>query len=190
MVATCWIWPCSPRVRTKGQVRRPAAPIRFTGGLSRIRLWWWVVADPTPITSCWMDQPIPIRRLTLRPSPDAVEEFKVQTGSYSAEFGDAGGAQVNIVTRSGGNQIHGEAYEFVRSSSFDARTFTDPSTIPHLAQNNFGGSVGGPIQRNKTFFFLNYEEFTLSNGLSQIDTVPTAAERAGDFSETGETIYD
>ncbi len=126
----------------------------------------------------------------LSPSPDAVEEFKVQTGSYSAEFGDAGGAQVNIVTRSGGNQIHGEAYEFVRSSSFDARTFTDPSTIPHLAQNNFGGSVGGPIQRNKTFFFLNYEEFTLSNGLSQIDTVPTAAERAGDFSETGETIYD
>lgn len=126
----------------------------------------------------------------LSPSVDAVQEFKVQTGSYSAEFGDAGGAQVNIVTKSGGNQIHGDAYEFVRSSSLDARTFTDPSNIPHLAQNNFGASLGGPLQRNKTFFFMNYEEFTLSNGLSQIDTVPTAAERAGDFSQTGENIYD
>ncbi|HEV2418153.1 MAG TPA: carboxypeptidase regulatory-like domain-containing protein, partial [Terriglobia bacterium] len=125
----------------------------------------------------------------LSPSVDAVQEFKVQTGSYSAEFGDAGGAQINIVTKPGGNQLHGDAYEFVRSSSFDARTFTDPSTIPHLAQNNFGASLGGPIQRNKTFFFMNYEEFALSNGVSQIDTVPTAAERAGDFSQTGENIY-
>lgn len=126
----------------------------------------------------------------LGPSPDAVQEFKVQTGSYSAEFGDAGGAEINIVTKSGSNHIHGDAYEFARSSSLDARTFTDPSTIPHLAQNNFGASLGGPIQRNKTFFFMNYEEFTLSNGISQIDTVPSAAERAGDFSQTGEAIYD
>lgn len=125
----------------------------------------------------------------LSPSPDAVQEFKVQTGSYSAEFGDGGGAQINIVTKTGTNKLHGDAYEFVRSSSFDARTFTDPHTVPHLAQNNFGASLGGPIQRNKTFFFTNFEEFTLSNGLSQIDTVPTAAERAGDFSQTGETIY-
>ncbi|HEX5483077.1 MAG TPA: carboxypeptidase regulatory-like domain-containing protein, partial [Terriglobia bacterium] len=126
----------------------------------------------------------------LSPSVDAVEEFKVQTGSYSAEFGDAGGAQINIVTKSGTNQLHADAYEFVRSSSFDARTFTDPSTIPHLAQNNFGASLGGPIQRNKMFFFMNFEEFTLSNGVSQIETVPTAAERAGDFSQTGQTVYD
>ncbi|MGH9401302.1 MAG: carboxypeptidase regulatory-like domain-containing protein [Terriglobia bacterium] len=125
----------------------------------------------------------------LSPSVDAVQEFKVQTGSYSAEFGDAGGAQINIVTKSGGNQIHGDVYEFVRSSSLDARSFTDPSNIPHLAQNNFGVSLGGPLQRNKTFFFMNYEEFTLSNGLAQIDTVPSAAERAGDFSQTGENIY-
>ncbi len=125
----------------------------------------------------------------LSPSPDAVQEFKVQTGSYSAAFGDAGGAQINIVTKSGGNQIHGDAYEFVRSSSLDARAFTDPSNIPHLAQNNFGASLGGPLQHNKTFFFMNYEEFTLSNGLSQIETVPSVAERSGDFSQTGETIY-
>ncbi|MGH9771558.1 MAG: carboxypeptidase regulatory-like domain-containing protein, partial [Candidatus Acidiferrales bacterium] len=125
----------------------------------------------------------------LSPSVDAVREFKVQTGSYSAEFGDAGGAQINIVTKSGGNAIHGDAYEFVRSSSLDARSFTDPRNIPHLAQNNFGASLGGPLQHNRTFFFVNFEEFTLSNGVSQIATVPSTAERAGDFSQTGETIY-
>ena len=80
--------------------------------------------------------------LSYSPSPDAIREFKVQTGSYSAEFGGAGGAQVNIVTKSGGNGLHGDAYEFVRSNTFDARTFTDPSNIPHLAQNEFGASRG------------------------------------------------
>jgi hypothetical protein len=95
--------------------------------------------------------------LSFSPSPDAVREFKVQTGSYSAEFGGAGGAQVNIVTKSGGNGLHADAYEFVRSNTFDARTFTDPSNIPHLAQNEFGASVGGPIRKNSTFFFANWE---------------------------------
>ncbi len=128
--------------------------------------------------------------LSFSPSPDAVREFKVQTGSYSAEFGGAGGAQVNIVTKSGGNGLHADAYEFVRSNTFDARNFTDPSNIPHLAQNEFGASVGGPIRKNSTFFFANWEGFRLSNGLAQIETVPTAMERMGNFSATGVTIYD
>lgn len=128
--------------------------------------------------------------LSYSPSPDAIREFKVQTGSYSAEFGGAGGAQVNIVTKSGGNELHGDAYEFVRSNTFDARTFTDPSNIPHLAQNQFGASLGGPIRKNSIFFFANYEGFRLSNGLAQIETVPTAMERMGDFSASGVTIYD
>ena len=128
--------------------------------------------------------------LSYSPSPDAIREFKVQTGSYSAEFGGAGGAQVNIVTKSGGNTLHADAYEFVRSNTFDARAFTDPSNIPHLAQNEFGASLGGPIRKNSTFFFANWEGFRLSNGLAQIETVPTALERAGDFSQTGLTIYD
>lgn len=128
--------------------------------------------------------------LSFSPSPDAVREFKVQTGSYSAEFGGAGGAQVNIVTKSGGNALHADAYEFVRSNTFDARTFMDPSNIPHLAQNEFGGSVGGPIRKNSTFFFANWEGFRLSNGLAQIETVPTAKEQMGDFSASGVTIYD
>jgi hypothetical protein len=128
--------------------------------------------------------------LSYSPSPDAIREFKVQTGSYSAEFGGAGGAQVNIVTKSGGNHLHGDAYEFVRSNTFDARTFTDPSNIPHLAQNEFGASIGGPIRKNSTFFFANWEGFRLSNGLAQIETVPTAMEQMGDFSQSGVTIYD
>jgi hypothetical protein len=128
--------------------------------------------------------------LSYSPSPDSIREFKVQTGSYSAEFGGAGGAQVNIVTKTGSNGLHGDAYEYVRSNTFDARTFTDPSNIPHLAQNEFGASVGGPIRKNSTFFFANWEAFRLSNGLAQIETVPTAMEQMGDFSATGVTVYD
>ena len=128
--------------------------------------------------------------LSFSPSPDAVREFKVQTGSYSAEFGGAGGAQINIVTKSGGNGLHADVYEFVRSNTFDARTFMDPSNIPHLAQNEFGASVGGPIRKNSTFFFANWEGFRLSNGLAQIETVPTAMEDMGNFSKSGVTIYD
>lgn len=127
--------------------------------------------------------------LAFSPSPDAVREFKVQTGSYSAEFGGAGGAQINIVTRSGGNRLHGDVYEFIRNSALDARSLNDPSHIPHLAQNQFGGSIGGPIRKNKTFFFANYEGFRLGNGVAQVKTVPTMAERMGDFSQSGRTIY-
>ncbi len=126
---------------------------------------------------------------SFSPSPDAVREFKVQTGSYSAEFGGAGGAQVNIVTKAGTNHLHGDAYEFIRNSALDARSFNDPSQIPHLAQNQFGGSLGGPLRGKNMFFFANYEGFRLSNGVTQIETVPTAMERGGDFSQSGLTIY-
>ena len=128
--------------------------------------------------------------LSYSPSPDSIREFKVQTGSYSADFAGAGGAQVNIVTKTGSNRVHEDVYEYVRSNTFDARTFTDPSNIPHLAQNEFRASVGGPIRKNSTFFFANWEGFRLSNGLAQIETVPTAMEQMGDFSMTGLTIYD
>ena len=128
--------------------------------------------------------------LAFSPSPDSVREFKVQTGSYSAEFGGAGGAQINIVTKAGTNHLHGDVYEFIRNSALDARTFTDPSQIPHLSQNQFGGSLGGPVRGKNTFFFANYEGFRLGNGISQIETVPTALERTGDFSQSGLTIYD
>lgn len=123
------------------------------------------------------------------PSPDAVQEFKVQTGSYSAEFGGAGGAQVNIVTKTGTNHLHGDAYEYMRNNALDARSLNDPSTIPHLVQNQFGGSLGGPLHSHNAFFFANYEGFRLGNGVTQVETVPTALERTGDFSHSGLTIY-
>src|SRR2546421_5498242 len=126
--------------------------------------------------------------LNLSPSPDAVEEFKVQTGSYSAEMGGAGGGQINIVTRSGSNQSHGTAYEFLRNGVLDAHTFNDMGS-KFLVQNNFGGSVGGPIIHNKTFFFVNYEGLRLSKSDTMIDTVPTEMEAMGDFSMSGRTIY-
>ena len=84
--------------------------------------------------------------LNLSPSPDAVQEFKVQTGSYSAEMGGAGGGQINIVTRSGTNEFHGTVYEFMRNGALDAHTFNDMGRFAHhLVQNNFGATrVGGP----------------------------------------------
>ncbi len=127
--------------------------------------------------------------LNLSPSPDAVQEFKVQTGSYSAEMGGAGGGQVNIVTRSGSNEFHGTVYEFLRNSAFDARAFNEMGSSNHFVQNNFGGSIGGPIVRNKTFFFFNYEGLRRTKADTMIATVPTEEEIAGDFSMSGADIY-
>src|SRR5712671_804191 len=126
--------------------------------------------------------------LNLSPSPDAVEEFKVQTGSYSAEMGGAGGGQINIVTRSGSNKFHGTAYEFLRNGALDATTFNSMGNN-HLVQNNFGASFGGPIAHTETFFFVNYEGFRHSMAHTTIDTVPTLAEINGDFTQSGINIY-
>jgi hypothetical protein len=125
--------------------------------------------------------------LNLSPSPDAVQEFKVQTSSYSAEMGGAGGGQVNIVTRSGGNQFHGTAYEFLRNNVLDAHSFNDMGSN-HFVQNNFGGSASGPITKN-TFFFVNYEGLRHTKAMTMVETVPTPEEIDGDFSMSGATIY-
>ena len=127
----------------------------------------------------------------LSASPDAVLEFQVQTGSYSAEMGGAGGGQINIVTRSGTGAFHGTAYEFLRNGAMDAYSFNEMGGSKFLVQNNFGASIGGPIPRiGKTFFFVNYEGFRNVETMSMVDTVPTAAEASGDFSQSGVNIYD
>ena len=128
--------------------------------------------------------------LNLSPSPDAVEEFKVQTASYLAEMGGAGGGQVNIVTRSGTRSYHGTAYEFLRNNAMDALSFLEMPGTNHLVQNNFGASLGGPVKGNSTFFFANYEGFRMGEAMTMLDTVPTAAEAGGDFSQSGVAIYD
>jgi len=125
------------------------------------------------------------------PSPDAVLEFQVQTGSYSAEMGGAGGGQINIVTRSGSAHFHGTAYEFLRNGAMDALSFEEMSGMNFLVQNNFGASLSGPVPHaGKTFFFANYEGLRLVEDMTMVDTVPTAAEDSGDFSQSGVNIYD
>jgi hypothetical protein len=127
----------------------------------------------------------------LSPSPDAVQEFEVQTGSYSAEMGGAGGGQINIVTRSGNSHLHGTAYEFLRNGDMDAHSFNQMGGSNFLVQNNFGASIGGPVKHTgKTFFFLNYEALRHVEVDAMVDTVPTAAEASGDFSQSGVNIYD
>ena len=127
--------------------------------------------------------------LNFSPSPDSVQEFKVQTGSYSAEMGGAGGGQINIVTRTGGNQFHGTGYGFLRNDALDARTFNEMDESSHLVRNNFGGSFSGPIIRNKTFFFFNYEGLRHTKSQTMVATVPTEEEINGDFAMSGATIY-
>jgi hypothetical protein len=127
----------------------------------------------------------------LSASPDAVQEFQVQTGSYSADMGGAGGGQINIVTRSGTGAFHGTAYEFLRNGAMDAHSFNEMGSGNFLVQNNFGASLGGPVWRaGKTFFFVNYEGLRHVETMTMVDTVPTPAEVAGDFSQSGVNIYD
>ena len=109
---------------------------------------------------------------------DAVREFSVVTDAYGAEYGKRPGAQINIVTASGTDQLHGDAYEFLRNSALDARNFFDLPQIPHFERNVFGGSVGGPIRKDKTFLFANYEGFRQGLGLSDVALVPDANARA------------
>lgn len=127
----------------------------------------------------------------LSPSPDTVQEFQVQVGSYTADMGGAGGGQINIVTQSGSSKFHGTMYEYLRNGAMDAHSFNQMGMTNFLVQNNFGGSFGGPLwHRSKTFFFVNYEGLRHVQTDVMVDTVPTEAEDSGDFSQSGVNIYD
>ncbi len=119
----------------------------------------------------------------LEPPPDAIAEFRILTNTAPAEFGNNAGSTTNIVTRSGTNHFHGDLWEFVRNNAFDARNFFSPTVQPYK-QNQFGGTLGGPIQHNKTFFFGYYEGLRIRQGESEAATVPSLAERQGDFSQS------
>ncbi|MGH9557888.1 MAG: carboxypeptidase regulatory-like domain-containing protein [Bryobacteraceae bacterium] len=109
---------------------------------------------------------------------DAIREFQVEKDTYGAAYGKRAGAQINIVTTSGTNDLHGTLYEFLRNSALDARNFFDHGAIPPLRRNVFGGSLGGPVKKNKTFLFGNYEGFRQRLGLSNVTLVPDNASRA------------
>jgi outer membrane receptor protein involved in Fe transport len=122
------------------------------------------------------------------PNLESIEEFKVQIGNYDAEFA-SGGAVVNVITRSGGNLFHGAAFEYLRNNLLDSRQFFDASEPP-LRQNQFGGALGGPIKRNKLFFFLDYQGLDIHSSTTAIRSVATPSLRAGDFVGYPATIYD
>ncbi len=112
---------------------------------------------------------------------DAIQEFSVLTSNYSAEYGKTSGGVVNAITRSGTNTFHGSLYEFLRNSALDARNFFEDPTAPKapFKRNQFGAAVGGPIIKNRTFFFADFEAIRQSKGIAVVDTVPSEAARAG-----------
>src|SRR5580704_18104782 len=117
------------------------------------------------------------------PSPEAVEEFKVQQTNFSAEYGFSGASILNMVTRSGTNGFHGSAYDFIRNTITDANNwFNDQAGIP-VHRNDFGGTIGGPIFKNKTFFFFDWDGTLQSSMGTYVAGVPSAAMRTGDFGE-------
>jgi len=137
------------------------------------------VIDTSPDTSTYAVAPI----------VDAIQEFKVQTHNDQAEFGTVTGGVVNVVTRSGTNQYHGSAWEFLRNDAFDARNFFRASVTP-LRQDMYGGTFGGPVIHNKTFFYLAYQGFLQHSPANSLYRVPTAANLNGDLSDWPQQIYD
>jgi|HubBroStandDraft_4_1064222.scaffolds.fasta_scaffold04544_3 hypothetical protein len=113
---------------------------------------------------------------------EAIQQFSVLTSNYAAEYGRSSGGVVNAITRSGTNGFHGEAYEFLRNSALDARNFFDPSTKPPFRRDQFGVASGGPIRKDRAFFFANYEGLRQSLGITNVDNVPSQAARNGDLS--------
>src|SRR5205807_389044 len=117
----------------------------------------------------------------LIPNLDSVEEFRLITNSFDAEYGKFSGAVMNTITKSGTNGIHGSAFEFLRNDKFDARGFFDP-TKAELRRNQFGYAVGGPLWKNKLFWFTDYQGTREIRGASTGSvTVPTALQRGGTF---------
>ncbi|HEX6728831.1 MAG TPA: carboxypeptidase-like regulatory domain-containing protein, partial [Pyrinomonadaceae bacterium] len=122
----------------------------------------------------------------VRPSVDAIREFEMLTSTYDASFGRNPGAQVNVILKSGANDFHGSLFTFHRNAALDARNFFAPASEPKpkYIRNQFGGAVGGPISRDKLFFFADYEGTRSREGITRITNVPTALERAGNFSQS------
>ncbi|HEX6804914.1 MAG TPA: carboxypeptidase-like regulatory domain-containing protein [Terriglobales bacterium] len=131
--------------------------------------------------------------VTVVPTQDAIQEFKVQTNNLGPEYGRFAGGVINLSTKSGTNAFHGSVYEFLRNKVFDANDFFSARAklpIPAFTQNQFGANVGGPVIKNRLFFFSSYEGYRLRKGNTITTTVPTALERSGDFSQSGYPIYD
>ncbi len=134
-----------------------------------------------------------LQTVVIFPSVDSLDEFKLQTSTYSAEFGRSLGGVVNLQIKSGTNNLRGSAFEFNRNSAMDANDFFNNKNNrakPDFKQNQFGGTLGGPLMKNKAFFFGSYQGHRETQGQTALSTVPTLAMRNGDFSELNRTIFD
>lgn len=133
-----------------------------------------------------------IRNFSYRPSLDVIEEFKVQTSGFAAEFGRNAGAVINVTTKSGTNNFHGALWEFHRNSAMDARNYFDPpnARIPGFIRNQFGGTAGGPVVHDRTFYFVAYEGLKERKAITRLGRVPPIPFRNGDFSSLGRNIID
>src|SRR6266481_6218717 len=118
---------------------------------------------------------------------DAIQEFSVLTSNYSAEYGKTSGGVVNAITRSGTNTLHGSAYEFLRNSKLDAANFFEAGQRSPFKRNQFGGAIGGPVIKNHTFFFADFEGIRQSNGIVSVNFVPSPAARAGQLCSIPQT---
>ncbi len=128
---------------------------------------------------------------TVQPPPDALQEFRVQTRTYSSEFGASAGAVINASIKSGSNGFHGDVWEFLRNNDLDANTFfNNAGGVPrgHFAQNQFGGTLGGPILKNRTFFFVDAQGFTSRKATTTNSVVPTPLMQTGNFTELRPTL--
>jgi hypothetical protein len=127
-----------------------------------------------------------LQTVVVFPSVDALDEFKLQTSTYSAEFGNSMGGVVNLQIKSGTNTYHGSLFEFMRNDRLDANNWFNNRAgrpKPDFSQHQFGGTIGGPIIKDKTFFFADYQGMRITQGLTYLSTVPSDAMRRGDFSE-------
>ncbi len=128
---------------------------------------------------------------TVQPPPDALQEFRVQTRTYSAEFGTSAGAVINASIKSGSNQFHGDLWEFLRNNDLDANRFiNNANRVPrgHFSQNQFGGTFGGPIIKDKTFFFVDSQGLISRKATTTLSTVPTPLMKLGNFTELKPTL--
>lgn len=130
-----------------------------------------------------------VATLNYDPPVESLEELNVEVANYKAELGRTGGGYIQMTTRSGTNKLHGSAYEFLRNDAFDARNFF-AAAKPVLRYNQFGASIGGPIRRDRTFFFFNYEGIRNNRQSTLLASVPTAAEISGNFSANAAVVRD
>jgi len=164
---------------TRGDALQQAGPLPNVGGQRSGHNIY--LLDGTKVTDELFNN------LAINPAVDSVQEFKIQKSLYAAEYGGKASALINVATKAGTNEIHGSGFEFFRDEALDARNFFLPASapVPPLRQNQYGGTIGGPIARNRTFAFGSFEGLRTRRSLTRTFSVPSAAARSGDFSALG-----